>query len=76
MAQQEKELAIENKIQKNVLQQILDSEKRPVSAVADSTEFRNVSMVEIEQAHDINFTLLFDEGHELDEKILREQFAT
>ncbi len=56
--------------------EILDPGKRPVSAVADSTEFRNVSTVEVEQADDIEFTLLFDKGHELDEKILREQFAT
>ncbi len=56
--------------------EILDPGKRPVSAVADSTEFRNVTSVAVEQAHDITFNLLFDEGHELDEKILREQFAT
>lgn len=55
---------------------ILEQEKRPVSAVADSHEVRNVETVEVEQAKDITFKLLFDEGHELDEKILREQFAT
>ena len=56
--------------------EILDASKRPVSAVADDTEFRNVTEVCVEQAKDVRFTLLFDEGHELDEKILREQFAT
>ena len=56
--------------------EILDPGKRPVSAVADSEEFRHVSEVEVEQALTTKFTLLFDEGHELDEKILREQFAT
>ena len=56
--------------------EILDPKKRPVSAVADDSEFRDVTMVEVKQARDIKFTLLFDEGHELDEKILREQFAT
>jgi len=56
--------------------EILDPGKRPVSAVADSTEFRNVTIVEVEQARDIEFKLMFDKGHELDEKILREQFAT
>ena len=55
--------------------EILSPAKRPVSAVADSTEFRNVSVVEVEQAHGITFNLLFDEGHELGEKILREQFS-
>ncbi|MEE9273602.1 MAG: NAD kinase [Robiginitomaculum sp.] len=56
--------------------EILNPKKRPVSAVADSKEVRNITEVSIEQVNDINFTLLFDEGHELDEKILREQFAT
>ncbi|PHR54500.1 MAG: NAD kinase [Robiginitomaculum sp.] len=56
--------------------EILEAKKRPVSAVADATEFRDVTKVTVEQAHDIIFTLMFDEGHELDEKILREQFAT
>lgn len=56
--------------------EILDADKRPVSAVADDSEFRHVTEVCIEQEKDVKFTLLFDEGHELDEKILREQFAT
>ncbi|NNC36534.1 MAG: NAD kinase [Acidimicrobiales bacterium] len=56
--------------------EILDPDKRPVSAVADDTEFRNVTEVCVEQETNLEFTLLFDEGHELDEKILREQFAT
>ena len=55
---------------------ILDPDKRPVSAVADDREFRNVTEVCVEQEKDVEFTLLFDKGHELDEKILREQFAT
>ncbi len=56
--------------------QIIDPRKRPVSAVADASEFRNVTEVTVEQAKNITFTLLFDKGHELDEKILREQFST
>ncbi len=55
--------------------EILEKDKRPVSAVADSYEVRHVHKVRIEQANDIAFNLLFDKGHELDEKILREQFA-
>lgn len=55
---------------------IIDPEKRPVSAVADASEFRDVTEVTVKQTEDITFTLLFDEGHELDEKILREQFAS
>jgi len=56
--------------------EILDPGKRPVSAVADDQEFRNVTEVCVEQEENTEFTLLFDEGHELDEKIVREQFAT
>lgn len=56
--------------------EILDPQKRPVSAVADSTEIRRVDEVHVELRHDITFTLLFDKDHALDEKILREQFQT
>lgn len=56
--------------------EILDPGKRPVSATADSAEFRNVSSVTVKQLQNMSFTLMFDKGHELDEKILREQFAT
>lgn len=55
---------------------IIDPDKRPVSAVADSSEFRDVKKVSVEQANNIEFTLLFDKGHALDEKILQEQFST
>ncbi len=55
---------------------ILDAEKRPVSAVADSTEIRHVHEVHVAQNDSITLTLLFDDGHGLDEKILREQFST
>lgn len=55
---------------------VLDSEKRPVSATADNIEHRNVKRVSVCQDTDTNLTLLFDEDHALDEKILREQFAT
>lgn len=55
---------------------ITDPLRRPVSATADDQEFRDVSRVSVEVAKEISLTLLFDEGHELDEKILREQFST
>ncbi len=54
----------------------LDTDKRPLSATADSREIRNVSRVSIEQDTDTSLTLLFDPDHALDEKILREQFST
>lgn len=55
---------------------VLDPEKRPVSATADDQEFRNITQVSVEQDKSIALNLLFDEGHALDEKILREQFAS
>lgn len=53
---------------------ILESEKRPVSAVADFTEVRDVTSVSICQTKNHHVTLLFDHDHNLDERILREQF--
>ena len=53
---------------------IKDSKKRPVSAYADSKEVKNISSVKIESEDDVNYKLLFDKGHGLQERILREQF--
>jgi len=55
--------------------EILDAAKRPVSATADSTEIRNVATVEIWQDRDRLRTLLFDPDHNLEERILLEQFT-
>ena len=52
----------------------LEVEKRPVSAVADAAEMRNIVKVEIEQARTIDLFMMFDPGHNLDERILAEQF--
>ncbi len=54
---------------------VLEAEKRPVSAVADSTEVRDVIEVEIAEARDTRLTLLFDPERNLEERILQEQFA-
>ncbi len=54
--------------------EVLEAEKRPVSAVADHTEVRNVREVKIEERADIPLKLMFDKGHALDERILSEQF--
>lgn len=54
---------------------ILESEKRPVSATADDAEVRDVRSVEIEECQDISRTLMFDAGHSLEERILKEQFS-
>ena len=45
-----------------------------MSAVADHTEFRDVSRVQVSMDRTIDLVLLHDPGHSLDERILREQF--
>lgn len=55
---------------------VLNPEKRPVSAVADNQEFRDVVSVDIEEAADVSLHMLFDEGRALGERILIEQFQT
>lgn len=54
--------------------EILDSDIRPVSADADFTEVRNISRVTIAEKFEPAPTLLFDPEHNLEERILREQF--
>jgi NAD+ kinase len=54
---------------------ILESRKRPVSAVADDFEVRDVSCVEVAEDRSIAMTMLYDAGHNLDERILAEQFT-
>ncbi|HEU5285644.1 MAG TPA: NAD(+) kinase, partial [Sphingomicrobium sp.] len=55
---------------------VLDPTKRPVSAVADQTEVRDVAHVEIRVDRSTALTLLFDPEHALDERIAMEQFLT
>jgi NAD+ kinase len=55
--------------------QVAEPELRPVSAVADHTEFRKVTRVEVSMDRTIDLVLLHDPGHSLDERILREQFG-
>jgi len=55
--------------------EVLEAEKRPVAAVADHNEVRSVSSVDISMDHTIAMHMLFDPGHSLDERILREQFG-
>lgn len=54
---------------------ILDPYKRPVSATADSHEMRDVVEVTIRESRDRTVTLLFDPEHNLEERILAEQFV-
>jgi NAD+ kinase len=55
--------------------EVLEAEKRPVAAVADHDEVRSVRAVEIHMDHAVSLNMLFDPGHNLDERILREQFG-
>ena len=54
---------------------MLEQKKRPVSATADHTEVRDVRKVVIEAASEIEINLLYNPGHGLEERLLREQFT-
>lgn len=56
--------------------EVLDSDKRPVSATADSHEVREVVEVVVRSSERHSVTLLFDPEHNLEDRILNEQFLT
>lgn len=58
-----------------VVIEILEGDKRPVAAVADHDEARDVRRVEVLSDKTISMRMLFDPGHSLEERILREQFG-
>ena len=60
----------------NINLRILEPEKRPVSATADYTEARHVHNVSIGQETEQTIRLLFDPEHDLEERILTEQFES
>ena len=51
-----------------------EPDKRPVSAVADHFETRQVVKVEIEKARNVELFMMFDSDHSLEERVLAEQF--
>jgi len=55
--------------------EVLEGDKRPVSAAADSFEVRNVRHVNIAEAQDLEATILFDAGNGYDERVMAEQFS-
>jgi NAD+ kinase len=55
--------------------EILEADKRPVSAVADNFEVRDVLRVEVAEDRELGVTMLFDAGHSLEERVLAEQFS-
>jgi len=58
-----------------VVIEVLEHDKRPVAAVADHDEARDIRRVEILTDKTISLRMLFDPGHGLEERILREQFS-
>jgi NAD+ kinase len=59
----------------DVLFEILEPDKRPVAAVADFTEVRNVVSVAVSEDRSIGATVLFDPDRALSERIITEQFT-
>jgi len=57
-----------------VIFEVIEAQERPVNATADFTEVENVAQVTIRQDTDNDVTLLFDPEHDLDERIVKEQF--
>ncbi|MDX1423871.1 MAG: NAD kinase [Kiloniellales bacterium] len=56
--------------------EVLIPDKRPVGATADSVEVRDVLTVEVSEAREIALALLFDPEHNLEQRVLQEQFAS
>ncbi len=54
---------------------VLDPEKRPVMADADGRSVRDVVSVEIRSEPTVRHRILFDPGHGLEERLIREQFV-
>jgi NAD+ kinase len=55
--------------------EILEAAKRPVSAVADNIEVRDVLTVHVAEHREVVLKMLFDEGRSLEERVLAEQFS-
>ena len=54
---------------------VIDNDKRPVMADADSISFKNVKKVEISSDTTVQHRILFNQGHGLDERLIQEQFV-
>jgi NAD+ kinase len=59
----------------DVLFEVLETAKRPVAAVADTTEVRDVSSVAVSEDRSVSVTVLFDPDQGLSERIIAEQFT-
>lgn len=54
---------------------VLEPDKRPVSATADNFEVRRVARVEVRERRDVALTMLFDAGRSYEERVMAEQFS-
>lgn len=54
--------------------EVLDPDKRPVAAGADSREVRDIRSMTVSEARELPMRVLFDQGHSLEDRISREQF--
>jgi NAD+ kinase len=59
----------------DVIFEVLEGDKRPVSAVADFTEVRDVATVAVSEDRSVHTTILFDPDQGLSERIIAEQFT-
>lgn len=55
--------------------EVTNPDKRPVNADADGVSVKDVASVEVWSAPEIEHRILFDPGHGLEERLIREQFA-
>lgn len=55
--------------------EVLEADKRPVSAVADSLEVRHAARVDVLERRDLTLVMLFDADRSYEERVLAEQFA-
>lgn len=62
--------------QSEVVFEVIDAKERSVSAVADYTEVRNVAQVTVREDRSTSPVLLFDPEHNLEERIIREQYVS
>ena len=59
-----------------VVIEVLEADKRPVSAVADNLEVRDILTVHVAEMREIELVMLFDAGWSLEERVLAEQFQS
>ena len=62
-----------NKVEVRV--EVLEKAKRPVSVTMDAHEYHDIEAIDVVTDHENPVSLLFDEGHSLQERIIREQFT-